>query len=310
MVRRGQVLVTGAAGTHGGTGRFLIEELIARAIPVRALARVADERSERLRALGAEIVIGDLTRLDDMRRALDGVDGVFFCYPLAPGLLQAAATLGAATREAGTRTIVDLSIMMAAPDHPSPVCRDHWLAERVLDWADMSSIHLRAGFFFENLLRFCARDIREDDRILLPFGEGDAALAWVGARDVAAVAAAMLAEPSAHAGRTFDVTGDAILSIKEIAEAMSASLGRPIRYEATPLADWLAHVAPILGENAQLRAHVGVLGRVFSSGRVIGRVNDLVSRLTSRPAQSAAAFAQAHAADFTAAAPASSVASS
>lgn len=309
MSHCGKVLVTGATGAHGGTGRHLVEELIARDIPVRALARLDDERATRLRILGAEIVVGDLTRLDDMRCALDGVDRVFLCYPLASGLLHASTTLCAAARDAGVRAIANVSIMMAAPDHPSPVCRDHWLAERVLDWAGVTPIHLRAGFFFENLLRFCAADIRAENSIALPFGDGAAKLAWVGARDVAAVAAAMLAEPEAHAGRTYEVTSDATLSIIEIAEAMSASLGRRIRYQELPLADWLAHVAPILGDNAQLRAHVGVLGRAFSSGRVIGRVNDLVSRLTSRPTQSAGAFAQAHAAEFAAAAPASSVAS-
>ena len=217
MAYCGKVLVTGAAGTHGGTGPHLVEELIARDIPVRALARLDDERATRLRMLGAEIVVGDLTQLDDMRRALDGVDRVFLCYPLASGLLHASTTLCAAARDAGVRAIANVSIMMAAPDHPSPVCRDHWLAERVLDWAGVTPIHLRAIL---NLLRFCATDIRAENSIALPFGDGAAKLAWVGARDVAAVAAAMLAEPEAHAGRTYEVTSDATLSIIEIAEAM------------------------------------------------------------------------------------------
>jgi uncharacterized protein YbjT (DUF2867 family) len=301
MAYCGKVLVTGAAGTHGGTGRHLVEELIARDIPVRALARLDDERATRLRALGAEIVVGDLTRLDDMRRALDGVDRVFLCYPLASGLLHASTTLCAAARDAGVRAIANVSIMMAAPDHPSPVCRDHWLAERVLDWAGVTPIHLRAGFFFENLLRFCAADIRAENSIALPFGDGAARLAWVGARDVAAVAAAVLAEPEAHGGRTYEVTGDATLSIIEIAGAMGDALGRRIGYRAPPLADWLAHVAPVLGTNEQLRAHVAVLGRAFASGRVAGRTNDLVARLTGRAAQSAGEFARANAAAFAAA---------
>jgi uncharacterized protein YbjT (DUF2867 family) len=297
----GKVLVTGAAGTHDGTGRHLVEQLIARDIPARALVRHDDDRAMCLRMLGAEIVIGDLTRPDDMRRALNGVDRVFLCYPLASGLLQATTTLCAAARDAGVRAIVNVSIMLAATDHPSPVCRDHWLAERVLDWAGVAPIHLRAGFFFENLLRFCAVDIRAENSIALPFGDGAAKLAWVGARDVAAVSAAMLAEPEAHVGRTYEVTSEATFSIIEIAEAMGDALGRRIRYRATPLADWLAHVAPILGANEQLRAHVAVLGRAFASGRVVGRTNDLVARLTGRAPQSAGEFARANAAEFAAA---------
>ena len=48
------VLVTSAAGgRQGKTGRHVSEMLLSRGIPVRALVRQIDERSENLRALGA-----------------------------------------------------------------------------------------------------------------------------------------------------------------------------------------------------------------------------------------------------------------
>lgn len=64
--------------------------------------------------------------------------------------------------------------MMAAPDHPSPVCRDQWLSERVLDWADVGAIHLPGGFFFENLLLFALSGVRREGQIVLPFGDDEA----------------------------------------------------------------------------------------------------------------------------------------
>src|SRR5689334_18076447 len=56
------ILVTGAAGSVGAVGRTVVEILRQRDLPVRAMVRRDDERAEALRATGAEVVVGDLTR--------------------------------------------------------------------------------------------------------------------------------------------------------------------------------------------------------------------------------------------------------
>ena len=52
------ILVAGAAGRLGGVGRTIVEILRERNLPVRALVRCEDERSDALRAIGAEVVVG------------------------------------------------------------------------------------------------------------------------------------------------------------------------------------------------------------------------------------------------------------
>jgi len=47
------ILVTGAAGRLGAVGRTVVEMLRQRDLPVRALVRREDERSDALRAMGA-----------------------------------------------------------------------------------------------------------------------------------------------------------------------------------------------------------------------------------------------------------------
>ena len=55
------ILVTGAAGcSQGSTGFHVTRSLRDKGRPVRAFVHRLDERSDRLRALGAEIVEGDL----------------------------------------------------------------------------------------------------------------------------------------------------------------------------------------------------------------------------------------------------------
>jgi NAD(P)H dehydrogenase (quinone) len=53
------ILVTGATGRVGGTGRHVAAELLRRGLPVRAMVRRIDERSEALRAMGIEVVVCD-----------------------------------------------------------------------------------------------------------------------------------------------------------------------------------------------------------------------------------------------------------
>jgi uncharacterized protein YbjT (DUF2867 family) len=64
------ILVTGAAGRIGGVGGAVVEALRRRGLPVRALVRREDERAQALRAAGAEVVVGALTRAADVLGAL------------------------------------------------------------------------------------------------------------------------------------------------------------------------------------------------------------------------------------------------
>ena len=68
------ILVTGATGRRGGTGRAVARALRERAMPVRALVRTQDKSAEALRELGSEIIFGDFADYRSLVAALDGVD--------------------------------------------------------------------------------------------------------------------------------------------------------------------------------------------------------------------------------------------
>src|SRR5712675_428492 len=96
------VFVTGASGgQQGKVGRHVAEMLLARGIPVRAFVHKIDERSEHLRALGAEVAEGDFLDLKSVQRALQGVSSIYFAYPVQEGLLDATAIMAVAARNAG-----------------------------------------------------------------------------------------------------------------------------------------------------------------------------------------------------------------
>src|SRR5262249_30499193 len=138
------ILVTGATGE---TGRYTTELLIKRGFSVRALVHTVDERSERLKAIGAEIVVGDLLDFDAVRRAVKGTNRAYFVYPIRPGLIDATAYFAQASKEAGLDGIVNMSQISARENSASHAARDHWIAERVFEWSGVPVSHIRPTFF-------------------------------------------------------------------------------------------------------------------------------------------------------------------
>jgi NAD(P)H dehydrogenase (quinone) len=95
------ILVTGAAGRLGGVGGTIVEMLRQRGLPVRALVHREDERAETLRATGAEVVVGDLTRARDMARALAGCRRLYFGMSASAHYLEATVMAAAVARQPG-----------------------------------------------------------------------------------------------------------------------------------------------------------------------------------------------------------------
>jgi uncharacterized protein YbjT (DUF2867 family) len=105
------ILVTGAAGgTQGSTGRQIASLLMEKGIPVRALVHQLDSRSDGLRKLGAEVVEGDLLNPASVQAAMRDVERVYFTYPVADGLLEAATIFADAARDARLELVVNNSL--------------------------------------------------------------------------------------------------------------------------------------------------------------------------------------------------------
>jgi uncharacterized protein YbjT (DUF2867 family) len=103
------VLVTGAAGgRQGKTGRRVTAMLLERGIRVRAFVHRIDDRSEHLRALGAEVIEGDFLDIQSVQRAVRDVSSIYFAYPVQDGLLDATAIIAIAAHDAGITRLINL----------------------------------------------------------------------------------------------------------------------------------------------------------------------------------------------------------
>ncbi len=233
------ILVTGATGGHGSTGRHVVLRLIEAGETVRALVRRRDERTKPLEALGVEIVVGDLTDRLSLLPAFEGVERATFTYPIASGVVEAAAAFSAAARESSKPPrIVVMSMAPAHPQSPSHLGRAQWLAEEVMAWAGLEILVLRiAALFFENLPMLHGRSIVEDGLIRNNFG--DTRLPWISGADAGDLVVAALLHPDRFGGNAVQYPpGVELLSHAEIARILSQSLGRPIGYEAISAEAW------------------------------------------------------------------------
>jgi uncharacterized protein YbjT (DUF2867 family) len=265
-VTDGILLVTGSTGT---VGRYVVSGLRSRGLPVRPAVRDVTGSQD-----------GDACRFDfadagTWTAALEGVDRVFLMRP--PAISDITGVIRPFIAELSRRRIrqtVVLSLMGVNPAMP------HYRLERDVTAADLPSTMLRPAFFMQNLETAYRADLVDHDRIRLP--AGSAKTSFIDTRDVADVAVAALADPSAHTGRAYTLTGGTALDWNAVASVLSAELGRPIRYEPigllTARRELMAAGLPATYVNVQLLIHV--VARLGLADRITG---DLVSVLGRAP---------------------------
>jgi uncharacterized protein YbjT (DUF2867 family) len=287
------VLIPGA----GGVGRAVFEQLRAQDVAVRFMVRREEERTAELKRLGAEVVIGDLTRPETVAAALQGVARMFFAMAVSPDHLLAGAVVSSVAKEYGKlEALVDLSQMTvsqmtATSTEESHQQRLHWLVEQVLNWSGLPVVHIRPTVFLDTPLftTMAARSIQENGTIALPFGTGRTSP--VAVDDVARVVATVLCDPAPHIGHVYELTGPRSVDMTELAAAFSRALSRPVSYVDVPLDRWQAGLSR-MGLPPHTEQHVATMARLHRDNRY-DRITNGVDRVTGIPPQSIEAFVAA-----------------
>ena len=292
-------LVTGAGGGVGSVSRRVVESLRDDGEPVRAMVRRNDGRAEQLRALGADVVVGDLTSAGDIVEAMAGASRMFFNMSVSPDYLRATTEVCAVALERGRLdAIVNMSQMTVSQmtltsTGESKQHRLHWLAEHVLNWSGLPVIHVRPTVFLDNPLftMLNARSVRERGVLALPFGTGRTSP--ISAADVARVVTALLRDPAEHIGKVYDLTGPQVLDIDGLAEQYSRALGRPVTGEHLDYDQWQRDVLAQAGLPEHVQQHIATMAKLHHDGRY-DRATDDVERITGRPAQTVEQYVAAY----------------
>jgi NAD(P)H dehydrogenase (quinone) len=284
----GKVLITGATGD---TGRAATRESIRRGLTVRAMVRGRDDRAAALEKQGAEVVVGDFADIDTLHAAMHGVEAAYLVYPVQPGLITATVNFAQAARETGVSAVVNLSQRSADRLSKSHSCRDHFIAEQVLNWSGLAVTHLRPTYFLEWLFYPWQLPLFLEKGILrLPVGK--VKHAPIAAEDQGRVIAALLQSPGGHAGQTYPLFGPVEMDHDQMAAELSEALGRKIVFQDLPIDEYCRSLEG-MGVPPYIVQHLGGAMDAYQHG-VMGGMNDNVERLSGRKPMSVGEFARAH----------------
>jgi uncharacterized protein YbjT (DUF2867 family) len=178
----------------------------------------------------------DLLTREGLDAALDGVDRAFLLAP--PGYTNQDELLNPlidAAKAHRLQQVVLMSAMGADADDNAPLRK----AELHLQGSGLAWNVIRPNWFMQNFNTFWIQGILEHGTIFLPVGTAKGS--FIDARDIAAVAAALLTGDRPElANRAFDLTGAVALDHDQVAAILSRETGRTIRYQDIPPQDMLA----------------------------------------------------------------------
>jgi len=229
------ILVTGATGNIGSAvAKQLLER---KAVKVRALVRRKDGRSDRLRGLGAEVVVADMFDPEQVEAAVRGVQRIAYVPPWHPHVLNSGVLFATAAQRAGVEAIVGVTQWLASPSHPALSTRQMWLLDQLFDQTvGVAHVTVNPGFFAADyLLPLPLASLFG----VFPWPTGGGRNAPASNEDIGRVMVAALLDPERHAGRTYHPTGPELLSGDDMARIIGEEVGRRVRHVDVSIAQMM-----------------------------------------------------------------------
>lgn len=230
------ILLTGAAGK---TGKAILNTLVPHGVQVRSLVQ-NEQQAEEIKNIGAtDIIIGDLRDSNSLAKAMTGIKKIYYICPnMAPDELEIGRNLiHLASKNGITRFIYHSVLHPQAEDMPH-----HWQKLR------MEELLFKSGLDF-TILQPCAymqntlanwQEIVKNGIYAIPYATS-ARISMVDLMDVAAIAEVVLTQRN-HSHTIYELAGPEHLSQVEVAEILSAELGRPVQAITLARTQWTDNV--------------------------------------------------------------------
>jgi uncharacterized protein YbjT (DUF2867 family) len=284
------VLVTGATGR---AGTEMVRRLAARdGVRVRAASHFPDREAD-TRADAVDFVEVDFDGPETLDVAFRGIDKAVLITPEDVNMVRMTERLVRAAERAGVSRLVRVSFINAGTGIGGRLLDWHREAETIVAASPIPSVCLRPNSYMQNFLTMYAPSIFVRGAFYTPMGNGR--ISYIDARDVAdAGVEALLGDD--HAGEVFDLTGPVALAHDEIAEMLSAEIGRSIGYVDVGE----DHACAVLERKGASPALVEALCELWMAMRhdAFAATGDGFERLTGRRPRDFGQFVRDHRSEF------------
>lgn len=277
-----KILVTGATGNIGSA---LVAQLRQAPSPVKVWAASPAGQP----VAGAPGRALNLPDPDSVGAAMRGVERLFLLTPAHPEMGAMTAHAVRAAQAAGVQHIVRVSGAGADPKSEIAIARLQGRCDQIVIDSGIAYTLLRPKNFMQNFPTFL-RDMIRTGTVYSSQGEGR--VPFIDARDIAAVAARILLDPKAHAGKVYTLTGPQALTNAEALAVIAEHIGQPIQLVAIGEEQAVDGMRQAGMPEPMVQA-MSSLNRVIAAGWV-AEVTDDVQRLLGRPATAWADFAAEH----------------
>jgi NAD(P)H dehydrogenase (quinone) len=273
------VVVTGATG-H--LGRLAVESLLARGVPaadITATGRTVEPLAD-LAARGVRVAVADYHDPATLDAAFAGADKLLL---VSSGSFDDRAGQHRNAIDAAVRAGVQHVVYTSGPKATTSrllLMADHAATEEALAASGLTYTVLRDGWYVENYTGQV--DTYLQHGMVGAAGDGKVSIA---PRSDYAEAAAVVLTTDGHAGKVYELGGEA-LTLAEIAALISTETGRAITYTDVPV-DTLTGILVGAGFPEPVAAVFADVDRGISEGELLVDPSDLAA-LLGRPATPAA----------------------
>ena len=229
------ILVTGGTGF---VGPRVVHALRARDLPVRAVVRnPSGSSATKLAAWGAELVPGDMTDAESLRRAVDGCEVVVHLVAIRQGreeqfrrvMEQGTRDLVAAAQSAGVKRFVLMSALGTSAETQDLVPYYHakWEQEQTVQGSGLEHVIFRPSFVFakDGGILPTFRRLARLSPVTPIIGSGRQQIQPIWIEDVAAYFAQGVDKPEA-ANRIFELGGPDAVTWNEFWRRLKGVLGQ------------------------------------------------------------------------------------
>jgi len=258
-------------GASGHTGHVVASQLLAAGQKVRVVGRNA-AHLQPLTAKGAEPFIADATDAEALAKAFHQADSAYVMIPPNPASTdplgysnRVSDAIAAAVHAAGITNVVALSSIGAdKTSGTGPVAGLHNLEQKLNRIGGANVLHLRAGYFMENILPQ-VNAIRQMGAVGTPL-RPDLKLPMIATRDIGGAAAEALLHPTIRGKQTRELLGQRDLTYAEVTTAIGKAIGKPdLKYVQLP-DDQFRSVLVQMGMSGQFASLLVEMTSAMNSG--------------------------------------------